>query len=173
MTYVDWIILALLAFAVVQGLWRGLISQLLDLAAFVVALSLAFSFGPKTATLVNRFIALPAADRSLIGFVAVLIAVSFVTRFVLRLLGHIIPGVLTASPINRLLGVVPAVALTIFEIALVLTTITAFPQWTSANSAIHGSQLAPKVLAVSGSLQSLINRTLEPKLPAFDLGTLK
>ncbi len=170
MNYVDWIILALLGLAVLQGLWRGLISQLLDLAAFVVSLSLAFSFGSMAATRIDHLVALPTAERSLIGFVVVLLIASIVIRWALRLLGHIIPGIITASPINRLLGIIPAVALTVFEIALVLTTVAAFPQWASGSRAIHLSTLAPKVLAASGSLQGLINRTIGPKLPAFDIG---
>ncbi len=170
MTVVDWIILGLLGLAVIQGLWRGLISQLLDLAAFVVALALAFSFGPRVAATIDRVLALPMAEQSLIGFVVVLIGMSLMTRWLLRLLGHVIPGVLTASPVNRLLGILPALALTIFEIALVLTTIRAYPQWIDGNRAISKSQLAPKVISLSGSLQSLISRTLGPKLPAFELG---
>ena len=167
MNFIDWIIVALLAFAVVQGLMRGLISQLLDLAAFVVALGLAFSFGPMAAARIDRVIALPAAEQSLIGFIVVLFASSIILRWVLRLIGHIIPGIITASPINRVLGVIPAVALTIFEIAVVLTTIAAFPAWQSATRAIGQSTLAPKIITASGSLQSLINRTIGPKLPDF------
>ncbi len=169
MNIVDALIIGLVIWAVIEGLHRGLISQLIDLAAFVVSLALAMSFGSQVATRIDHFIALPVAYQPLIGFLVVLFTLEIVVRMVLRLLGHIIPGVLTASLPNRLLGVVPAIAKQAVILALVINAIAMVPQWADGQQAVKASRFAPLALSVNQSVTSIVKRVLGPQLPQLEV----
>jgi membrane protein required for colicin V production len=86
MNWIDYTILGTLALSVLVGLWRGLVSEVLSLAAWVAAFWVAWTFGPGVAAQFEHSIALPAA-RILLGyglcFVVVLIAGALL-RFIAR-----------------------------------------------------------------------------------------
>lgn len=161
MNAVDWILVALAVVAVLEGLSRGLIAELLDLAAFVVSLAVAFSFGSSIGATIDRVFALPEQYRSVIGFGLALIVLASVVRFVLRLIGHIIPSIVTAALPNRLLGVIPAVAKQLLFVGLVLHLMSTLPLPASVDGAIRSSRLARSVLASSQALQPLVDRLID------------
>ncbi|MGH8122854.1 MAG: CvpA family protein, partial [Rudaea sp.] len=73
MNWADYCIIATLGLSVLMGLWRGLIGEVLALIVWVVAVWVAWKFGPQVAA---RFtlIDLPSA-RLLLGYVLCFIAV--------------------------------------------------------------------------------------------------
>ena len=76
MNGIDYIILGVLAVSVLVGLWRGLVSELLSLAAWIAAFWVAWTFGPLVAAQLEHTIALPSARIGVaygLCFVAVLI----------------------------------------------------------------------------------------------------
>ena len=164
MNYVDYIIIFLTIAAVFNGLARGLISQIIDLVAFVFSLTLAFTFGPSVGHWIDHFFALPVAYQSLIGFLIVLFLIEGILRAVLRFIGHLIPGVLTASLPNRFLGIIPALALLTLSAMFVFTAINDVPRWTTAQTAIHQSKLAPLFTQYGSTTESLVRRVLGPDL---------
>ncbi|TLY51317.1 MAG: CvpA family protein [Gammaproteobacteria bacterium] len=138
MNWADYCILAMLALSVLMGLWRGLIGEVLALACWIVAVWVAWLFGPQVAAQFTR-VDVPSA-RLLIGyalcFIAVLIAgaiVSFLMRKLIRGSG--------LSGTDRLLGMVFGLARGVALVILVVLLLgfTPFPRdpwW-------HQSQLLP------------------------------
>ncbi len=138
MNWADYCILATLALSVLMGLWRGLVGEVLALACWVVAVWVAWTFGPQVAAQFTR-VDVPSA-RLLIGyalcFIAVLIAgaiLSFVMRKLIRGSG--------LSGTDRLLGMVFGLArgLALVTLVVLLLGFTPFPRdpwW-------HQSQLLP------------------------------
>ena len=97
MNWIDYTILGALALSVVVGLWRGLVSEVLSLAAWIVAFWVAWTFGPLVAAQFEHSITLPAA-RVLLGyglcFVAVLVLgalLRFLARRLLWSVGLLVP----------------------------------------------------------------------------------
>lgn len=138
MNWADYCILATLALSVLMGLWRGLIGEVLALACWIVAVWVAWMFGPQVAMQFTK-VDVPSA-RLLIGyalcFIAVLIAgaiVSFLMRKLIRGSG--------LSGTDRLLGMVFGLARGVALVTLVVLLLgfTPFPRdpwW-------HQSQLLP------------------------------
>lgn len=164
MTLVDGVLLASAAWSVLMGLWRGLISQLFDLAAFVIALAAAFTFGSDVAKLIDQVVALPDAYEPVIGFVATMVVVDIVVRAALRLMGHVIPEALVGAIPNRLLGVVPSLAKFLLVATLTLNALAAVPAWTGVHAAVQASRFAPIVVSTGGTMNTLIERMLGPQL---------
>lgn len=138
MNWADYCILATLALSVLMGLWRGLIGEVLALACWIVAVWVAWMFGPQVAAQFTK-VDVPSV-RLLIGyamcFVAVLIAgaiVSFLMRKLIRGSG--------LSGTDRLLGMAFGLARGVVVVTLIVLLLgfTPFPRdpwW-------HQSQLLP------------------------------
>jgi uncharacterized membrane protein required for colicin V production len=161
MNTVDWILVALVVGAVFEGLSRGLIAELLDLAAFVVSLAVAFAVGSAVGTTIDRVLALPEQYRSVIGLGLTLSLLTGLIRSLLRLIGRIVPSLVTASLPNRILGVVPALARQLLFVGLVLHVLVTVPLPPSAATAIGTSRFGPTVLTVSQSLQPFVDRLID------------
>src|SRR5689334_22115917 len=89
MNGIDYIILGVLALSVLVGLWRGLVSELLWLAAWIAAFWVAWTFGPLVATQLEHTISLPSARIGVaygLCFVAVLILGALLRLVARRLL---------------------------------------------------------------------------------------
>ncbi len=147
-----------------QGLSKGLISQIINLAAFVFALTIAVSVGPTVADAINRVFAFPVAYRQLIGFFVAFLAIEFVLRLVLRYLGHLIPGLVTASLTNRILGIIPSLAEMTLVVTLVFAAINAVPSWSTTQQAVRASRLAPIFTTFGTETESVVNRILGEQL---------
>jgi membrane protein required for colicin V production len=102
MQTLDWIFLAVLAFSMVVGLWRGLVFEVLSVANWIAAFVLAQWFAPTAAQ------HLPMAGatevvRYAAGFVVVFVAVLFAGGLVAALLKKLVAAV-GLSPVDRMLG---------------------------------------------------------------------
>lgn len=99
---VDWILLAVLAFSMLLGLWRGLVYEVLSVLGWALAFYAAQAFAPRVAALLP----IRSASESLryvAGFVLVFISVVFAAG----LLAFLIKKLVTAiglRPIDRILG---------------------------------------------------------------------
>ncbi|MGB8148375.1 MAG: CvpA family protein [Azonexus sp.] len=102
MAVFDYAVIGIVALSLVLGLWRGVVSELIALAAWVLAFMAALEFGALTGQLLFAGIADPAI-RALAGcalvFVVVLVAMSL-----LRLAVHSMVKALGLSLSDRLLG---------------------------------------------------------------------
>ncbi len=81
MAVFDYVVIGIVAMSLVLGLWRGVVSEMMALAAWVLAFMAALEFGAQSGQLVFGGIADPAV-RALAGcalvFVGVLVAMSLV-----------------------------------------------------------------------------------------------
>lgn len=102
MAVFDYAVIGIVALSLVLGLWRGVVSELIALAAWVLAFMAALEFGAQTGQFLFAGIADPAI-RALAGcalvFVGVLVAMSL-----LRLAVHSMVKALGLSLSDRLLG---------------------------------------------------------------------
>ena len=88
MTVFDYAVLGVLACSVMLGLWRGVVSEILALAAWVVAFLAARVAGEEVANLLTRWIGEPVL-RMAVGYATVVVGVLLVfalARLLLRLL---------------------------------------------------------------------------------------
>jgi membrane protein required for colicin V production len=102
MAVFDYAVIGIVALSLALGLWRGVVSELIALAAWVLAFMAALEFGAQTGQFLFAGIADPAI-RALAGcalvFVGVLVAMSL-----LRLAVHSMVKALGLSLSDRLLG---------------------------------------------------------------------
>jgi|GEM_PF-6731757 len=165
MNLLDIIIVLMVIGSVLHGLSKGLLSQVINLAAFVFALTIASTYGATVGQWIDHFIALPAAYLPLIGFIVTLVVVEGLIRGILRFAGHLIPGILTGSAPNRLLGIIPALAETALFLTIAINLVTSVPSWVSANQLVRTSKFAPPIETLGAATQSVVNRILGDKLP--------
>ncbi|MDD5298503.1 MAG: CvpA family protein [Rhodocyclaceae bacterium] len=159
----DWAVLAVAGLSLLLGLWRGVVSEILSLAAWVaaflaasnfaglLALRLTGAFGDKSVAQVAGFV---------IIFVAVLVAFALVRFLAKRLLAAIGLG-----PLDRLLGAVfglvrAAVVLVVLVMLGGLTSLPREPWWSEANLS---PPLETAVLAVKPHLPQALAKKIRFK----------
>jgi membrane protein required for colicin V production len=118
MNWIDYTILGVLALSVVVGLWRGLVSEVLSLATWIVAFWVAWTFGPLVATQFEHSITLPAL-RVLLGYGLCFLAV-LVLGALLRFLARRLLWSIGLSGLDRLLGMLFGFARGVLLIMLVV-----------------------------------------------------
>lgn len=89
MNYVDYIIIAVVGYFVVRGLFRGFFAEALGLAGLVVALILATKFMSNLSAWLDRFISLPGVIATILSFVLIFFAVTFTFQIIAHLLERI------------------------------------------------------------------------------------
>ncbi len=86
MTVLDYVLLVIVVLSALVGLWRGLVSEVVALLAWIVALGAAWMYASRVADMLAAYIAEPAW-RQVAGFALVFIGVlllAAVLRFLLR-----------------------------------------------------------------------------------------
>jgi membrane protein required for colicin V production len=174
MNWIDYTILGVLALSVLIGLWRGLVSEVLSLAGWIVAFWAAWTFGPLVAARLQHSISLPGA-RILVGyglcFVVVLIAGALLRLIARRLLWSTGLGGL-----DRLLGMLFGFARGVLLVTLVVflasfTALTREAGW-------QRSLLLPQFTGAAGWLGDRVPQSVRrylhppaqlPKLPPLTL----
>jgi membrane protein required for colicin V production len=130
-TIFDYAVLAIVAASSLLGLWRGVIAEVLALAAWVAAFMAARAWGAEAATYFDGVVAEPAL-RYAAGFVAVLLFV-LVTFAVARLVLSMILKAAGLALVDRLLGAGFGIlrGVLIVLVGVLLAGMTALPksQW--------------------------------------------
>jgi membrane protein required for colicin V production len=138
MAVFDYVVIGIVAMSLVLGLWRGVVSEMMALAAWVLAFMAALEFGAQSGQLAFAGIADPAV-RALAGcalvFVGVLVAMSLV-----RLAVRSMVKALGLSLSDRLLGMFFGLARGVLLVMILVAVggMTAAPQqvwWTQATLA--------------------------------------
>ncbi len=138
MAVFDYAVIGIVALSLVLGLWRGVVSELIALAAWVLAFMAALEFGALTGQLLFAGIADPAI-RALAGCALVFVGV-LVIMSLLRLAVHGMVKALGLSLSDRLLGMFFGLARGVLVVmALVaaggLTSAPQHPWWKQATLA--------------------------------------
>ncbi|TVU73640.1 CvpA family protein [Cobetia crustatorum] len=102
LVWIDWLCLGLIGISILLGLMRGLLSEALGLAGWLVALVAARQFGAEAGGLFEEIILSPGI-RTAVGFVLVVIGTVLLWGLMLRLLERLVQAV-GMGGFNRLLG---------------------------------------------------------------------
>ncbi len=144
MNWADYCIIGVLVLSVLMGLWRGLIGEVLALVCWIVAIWVAWRYGPQVA---EQFTAidLPSA-RILLGYVLCFVAVLIAGAIIGFLLRKLISGSgLTGT--DRLFGMIFGLARGVALVTLIVLLLgfTPFPR----DAWWHQSQLLPSFQAAA------------------------
>ncbi|MCB1959140.1 MAG: CvpA family protein [Rhodocyclaceae bacterium] len=135
MTVFDFAFLGLVAILAVLGFWRGLVSEVLALAGWVLAFIAARLFGPQAAVLFVDWLAEPAFAY-VAGFVLVFVAVLLVVavcRYLLRALIRAVGLGFVDRGFGAMFGAAKAVAIACLLVALGgVSGLSRAPWWEAA-----------------------------------------
>lgn len=154
MTVFDWVALAVIAASSLLGVWRGVVSEVLALAAWVAAFFAARQFGGDAGGLLARWIADPAIAAAA-GYAAVFVAVLLVFG-VARLLLSMLLRAVGLGLLDRLLGSVFGVArgVAIMLAGVLLAGMTSMPKEKWWREAVFAPPLETAVVAAKPWLPS-------------------
>lgn len=148
MTWLDYAALTILVASVLWGIWRGLVREVISIAAWVLAFLGANLFAGPLGDVLPK--ALPTPEiRVAVAFVVVFIAILAVCALVSRMLSKLV-HVAGLGELDRSLGGVFGVAralLILLAFALV-AGLTALPRQPVWRNSITGPLLAQTVLAI-------------------------
>lgn len=148
MTVFDYAVLAGIALSVLLGFWRGVVSEVLALAAWVLAIVLGKLFALRLAPELARWIPDPA-QQYLAAFAAIAIAVLLLAA-VVRLL---VSGLLRAIGLglmDRFLGAIFGLARGVLVVLALVAAggLTSFPKQTWWRGAVFAAPLETAVVAM-------------------------
>lgn len=147
MTLFDYVVLGAVVLSLLIGVWRGVVSEILALLAWVVAFVAARTWATPAGAIVAGGLAEPMW-RSVAGFLAVFVAV-----LVLFALGRWIASLLLKAvglaPLDRVLGAVFGVArgVLVVWVAVLLAGLSALPQQPWWRQAVLAPPLETAVIA--------------------------
>ena len=148
MTWFDYAVLAVIAASLLLGFWRGVVGEVLALAAWVLAFFVAREF----ALPVSEFYASLLSDRSmqyLAGFATVFVAVLVVVG-IARLVVSFLLRAVGLGLIDRMLGAIFGIArgVLVVLIAVMLGGLTPLPRESWWRNAVFSPPLETAVLAM-------------------------
>ena len=148
MTVFDYVVLGIVAASLLLGLWRGVVGELIALAAWILAFLAAVEFGGEIGNAVFKGIS-DATVRNLAGCVAVFVGVLILMALVRLALSGMIKA-LGLSLSDRFLGLIFGVGRGVL-IALILVMaggLTSAPKKSWWRNAMFSAPLETVVLAV-------------------------
>ena len=160
MTVFDYAVLAIVAASILLGAWRGLVSEVLALAAWVVALLAGRALAPEMAPVFGEWLQEPAL-RYAAAFVAIVVAV-LVTAALLRLALSKLLRAIGLGPLDRFLGAVFGVARGVLVVLLcvLIGGLTVLPQQAWWRQAWLAPPLETAVLAAKPWLPAAVAKRI-------------
>ena len=152
--WVDVIIIFVLAAYALQGLQRGFILGLLDLAGLVLALFVALRFYPAGVALLTPYVPLPDALLKPIAFLGLWLLSDVVVTLLLRVVGVPLRLLGRLSSLNGLLGLLPGVLKGGLVVALVLALALALPLPEPVRGQVTGSAAGGWLADALGPLEN-------------------
>lgn len=152
----DWIVLAVIAFSSLLGMWRGLVSEVLALLAWIAGFFAARAWGGAAAELLSGWVHDPAL-RQMAGFVTVFVATMLlfaVARFVFSSLLRAIGLGLVDRFLGALFGIVRG--LVVVLIGVLLGGMTELPRQEWWREAFLAPPLETAVVALKPWLPSQV-----------------
>jgi membrane protein required for colicin V production len=107
-TAFDYAVLAIVAASILLGVWRGLVSEVLALAAWVAGLLAGYAWGPGMAPLFAEWVKEPALQ--LAAAFAVIVVLVLAAAALLRLVLSRLLRAVGLGPLDRFLGAVFGIA---------------------------------------------------------------
>ncbi|HLH27034.1 MAG TPA: CvpA family protein [Chloroflexota bacterium] len=151
--WVDVIIIFLLVVYALQGLQRGFILGLLDLAGLLLALFVALQYYPSGVALLSPYVPLPDSLLKPIAFLGLWLLSDILVTLLLRLVGLPLRLFGRFSSLNGLLGIVPGLLKGGLVVALVLALALALPLPEPVRGQITGSAAGGRLAGELGPLE--------------------
>lgn len=147
MTWFDYLVLGAVAASSLLGLWRGVVSELLALAAWVLAFFAAKWFGETVAGWFAAAIADPLLRQG-VGYLAVFVAVLVVVSLARLLLRELLKAV-GLGVVDRMLGAIFGVlrGLAVVLIGVLIGGMTSLPKQPGWREALLAPPLETVILA--------------------------
>lgn len=162
---IDLAVLSLVAVAIWMGFRAGLVATLYSLASWILATAAALAFAGPASNVVERFARLPKPVATSIGFVAVIVVVEALFSITGSLAIRPIVARIRSSPISgpdRALGVIPAVARSLFIVAVAILAIEALPLASDFKAAVETSRsgriVGEQVTAIQPQIAALTSQ---------------
>ena len=160
MNWLDFVLLAIIAVSAVVGIFKGLVRQVIGLAAVVAGLILASFYYDRAAALFETFVKnelLSDFFGFLLVFILVLVAGS--------LLGHLLTKAMKGplALVNRLFGAVFGFLKAVLICGIIVFALVSFE---IARPALETSVLAPACLGVTRAVVNMIPQDLRAKFNA-------
>jgi len=77
MNYIDYIIITVVAFFAVRGLFKGFLNEVFGLLGLILALIFATKYMSNMAELVDKFLNIPPAMTTLLGYLIIFVGTIF------------------------------------------------------------------------------------------------
>jgi len=147
-TLFDYLALGIVGASVLLGLWRGVVSELLALAAWILAIFASRMFGAEAATWIPTTMVADPLLRQGLGFLAVFVAVLLLVSLARLLLRELLRAV-GLGLIDRMLGSVFGVlrGLVVVLVAVMVGGMTSLPRQSWWHEAVLAPPLETVVLA--------------------------
>lgn len=142
MNWLDWLLLILLAFSAISGLWKGLIRTALDLAGLALGIWLAGRFYARLAPVLDF---IPQENLAKIAAFVIITGAVMLVAYILGVIFKKIVSLLTWGWIDRLAGAILGLALGALLLGAALALLAKYP-FLLPEQAIRDSWLASLLL---------------------------
>jgi uncharacterized membrane protein required for colicin V production len=163
MIWVDLVIIGVLVIGLVQGFWRGLVAQIFQVAALVLALVVAFWAFPQIGQWFETQLRFPVTYARPLALVIVFFAASFVLQFASTILQKLFAPILQANPLNRAAGALLGAAKHLVFISFALALIVSLPTPSSVKAAVDSSRFAKPLIHFSLKIENILSGWMKDK----------
>ncbi|MBI1919007.1 CvpA family protein [Candidatus Microgenomates bacterium] len=158
MNWIDFIIIGVIIFYLLEGLAVGFIRGVFDFLGFILSFALALKFYSITGSLLAANFSLPHGIANAVGFFLAAAFLEFVFAFIFSMVVAKIPRALFTNPTERLLGILPALASAVVLIAFFLTLVLTLPLSPQLKNAIGNSQISQYLTRETAGLERFVKQ---------------
>jgi len=162
---IDAVVLGLVVVATWMGFRAGLVATLYSLASWILATAAAIAFAGPVSSVVETFARLPRPVATSVAFVAVIVIVEALFSITGYVAIRPIVALIRRTPMSgadRALGVIPAIARSIFIVAVAILAIEALPVASEFKAAVETSRsgriVGEQVTAVQPQIAALTSQ---------------
>ncbi len=160
MNYIDGLILIVMVVAVIDGLRRGLVKQVIELVALLLAVLISLHYYSSLADYLVLKYHTPVLVAKPAALLGLWVVVEIGAGLLLSFASQLIPKILRESIINRVAGIIPALVKTATFLGVALAIVAAIPVAQGVRTTIDQSQLGRPLLAATAG----VDRWLEGAL---------
>ncbi len=156
LNWVDLVIISLLIFFCLEAMGRSLISEILDLFSFILALIFSFRYYNYPAKFFEGQFNLPHSLSLVIGFMAAWFLTEAIFYFLIRIILSKLPQPKIIT--NQYLSILPALLRGLIFISLFLVLIATFPVQPQIKKAVNESKIGSVLLSKAYKLEKPIKQ---------------
>jgi uncharacterized protein YkwD len=164
LNWLDWVVILLLVISVLDGIRRGLLLGVLDLAAAAVGVAAAILLERQAGDGLGRLVpSLPAGLAHLGAFLAILLLVQLLIGATIGRLIAALVGAIDRTPlggVDRLLGAVPGLVRGVVTVTLFLLPFALVPLVPSVSQAIQQSTLSDRLVSLALQVTPIVEARL-------------